>query len=184
MQQYYFIPPPNSDRGALKRSIIRAYNTARTLISLALKADAASDFLLYAPHHIFRTILDASSILLEVLHSIYATDLDMAVGDAAVKQALTAMRRTIVRDGDLATRSAKMMESYWGLRHTMPSVGVGMSKFPHRIGGVVTFDCLRRWKTDLEEARKASGLQGEAAREFSLPSPCLPKFLPWLVESC
>lgn len=165
IQQYYLVPPPNHDRGSLKRNIIRAYHTARTLIDLALKLDTAQGFLRHVPHWVFRSLLDASNIIIFVLHSIYTTELDMVSGEQDVKKAIVCLRRTAVQEGDLSVRSANILEGFWTFRHIIPAVGVGMSKFPHRIGAVVTFDCLRRWRANLADAKKAQEQNGEVSGE-------------------
>lgn len=164
IQTYYFVPSSTSDKGSVRRNIVRTYNTARALVDLGLRLDASQAFLSHAPHFVFRNLLDAAAVALEALHSIYASDLDVDAtgGGEAVKRALLALRRSAVREGDLATRAAKMMESYWALRHLLPALGVGMSDFPHRVGGVVVFDCLRRSRRILEEARKRDDGRGQA----------------------
>jgi len=163
IQQYYFIPLPNHDRGSLKRNIIRAYNTSRLYVDLALKLDAAQNYLAHAPHFVFRSLLDATCIAIYAGHSIYGSEIDAELGDRSVKRAVEVLRRTSVKDGDLQMRASKMTESYWAFRHKLPAVGLILSRFPHRIGSSLTFDCLRRWKHNLEDVRRAEERKGDEA---------------------
>jgi len=157
IQTYYFAPSPKADKGALRRNIARAYHTARMLIGLAQRLEAAQAFLTHGPHHIFRSVLEAACVMVISSHSVYGPDLAVGTTDADMQAALQALRTCSVQEGDLAARAAKMMESYWSLRHLMPAAGLGLSKYRRRVGAVVVFDCLKTWKSNLEDARKAGG---------------------------
>jgi hypothetical protein len=159
IQSYYFVPPPTVDKGSLRRNMVRTYHTARALVDLGLRLDATQNFLAHAPYFVFRALMDATSVIVAVLHSVYAADLDMEAGETAVKRAILSLRRWSVRDEDLAARAAKIFESYWSLRHLLPSIGVGMAQF-----------CLRRARRGLEEARKASESQGHGAELHGMKS--------------
>jgi transcriptional regulatory protein LEU3 len=155
IQTYYFAPSPKADKGALRRNVARAYHTARTLLELAHRLEAAQAFLTHGPHHVFRTVLEAASVIVISCRSVYTPDLAAGAADEDVRSALRALRTCIVQEGDLAARSAKMLESYWSLRHLLPVVGLGLSQYRKRVGAVVVFDCLKRWQSELGEAKKA-----------------------------
>lgn len=66
------------------------------------------------------------------------------------------MRLVSVQEGDLHMRVTNMLESYWGLRSHLPKADIadlGVSFHTQRLGASLTFDCLRRWKRDVEQAR-------------------------------
>ena len=111
-------------------------------------------------------MLEAAAVAVATAHSVHRPDgLVPSAVDALVRLAAGALRACSVKDGDLATRSARMMESYWSLRHLVPALSVGMSRYRRRVGAVVVWDCLKRWKTDLEEVNKKAGGQGVVGPE-------------------
>lgn len=96
------------------------------------------------------------------------------------------MRVGSVQEGDLHMRVTNMLEQYWGLRSHLAK-GEGAADlgvcclFTNRLGASLTFDCLRRWKRDVEAVRDRErscggtpmavamamgGGLGEVAREF------------------
>ncbi|KAK3942990.1 hypothetical protein QBC46DRAFT_53612 [Diplogelasinospora grovesii] len=166
IQIYYFMPLPNFSEEILKRNVIKCYTTAESLIHSSLKLHRETAFLHYAPHFVFRTLLSAACVILSVHLSSYTKGFQADTVDSLIKDAIRAMRICSVQDGDLHMRGTNMLEKYWTLRAHIPNRqtriagvdddGMGISIFTHRLGASLTFDCLRRWKKDVEYARDAS----------------------------
>lgn len=160
LQSYYFIPLSTVDKPTFRHNVNRAYSTAQALINLSLRLESSHRFLLHAPQHVFRTILDAAAVVFDVLVSGHATDVELANADVSVKNAQEALRRCSVQEGDFAMRVLRMSESYWSLRHMMPKLEAPISQYPHRTGAVIAFGTLRRWKKELDQARVGQGGSG------------------------
>ncbi|KAK1727981.1 uncharacterized protein BDZ83DRAFT_610825 [Colletotrichum acutatum] len=160
LQSYYFIPLSTVDKPTFRHNVNRAYSTAQALINLSLRLESSHRFLLHAPQHVFRTILDAAAVIFDVLVSGHATDVELANADVSVKNAQEALRRCSVQEGDFAMRVLRMSESYWSLRHMMPKLEAPISQYPHRTGAVIAFGTLRRWKKELDQARVGQGGSG------------------------
>ncbi|KAK1535275.1 hypothetical protein CPAR01_08817 [Colletotrichum paranaense] len=160
LQSYYFIPLSTVDTPTFRHNVNRAYSTAQALINLSLRLESSHRFLLHAPQHVFRTILDAAAVIFDVLVSGHATDVELANADVSVKNAQEALRRCSVQEGDFAMRVLRMSESYWSLRHMMPKLEAPISQYPHRTGAVIAFGTLRRWKKELDQARVGQGGSG------------------------
>ncbi|TDZ71767.1 Citrinin biosynthesis transcriptional activator ctnR [Colletotrichum trifolii] len=153
LQSYHFVPLSTADKSTFRQNANRAYSTAQALINLSLRLEASHRFLHHAPQHVFRTVLDASTVIFDMLQSAHATDLELANAEVSVKNAQEALRRCSVQDGDFAMRVLRMTESYWSLRHIMAPLEAPISNYPHRTGAVLAFGTLRRWKKELDQAR-------------------------------
>jgi transcriptional regulatory protein LEU3 len=189
IQSYYFMPQTYIDKNDFRTNAYRAYATAHNIIRLALKLEESQGFIKHAPHYIFRSVLDAVTIILEVISSPYGTDVDPAEGEALVKHSFELLELFSIEETDLPSRIKKMMVSCWSSRHLMTKAGNPVSEYPHRVGAVVTYDLLRRWKKELDKARlkcTSSGntngnIQGhgeDASRKCSTPQSRL-VFLPF-----
>uniref|UniRef100_L2G9U7 Binuclear zinc transcription factor n=1 Tax=Colletotrichum fructicola (strain Nara gc5) TaxID=1213859 RepID=L2G9U7_COLFN len=140
LQSYYFIPLSTADKSTFRHN----------------------RFLYHAPQHVFRTVLDAATVVFDVLLSGHATDLELANAEVSIKNSQEALRRCSVQEGDFAMRVLRMTESYWSLRHIMPPLEAPISRYPHRTGAVLAFGTLRRWKKELDQARMGQQQGGGA----------------------
>lgn len=150
------MPLPGFSEEILKRNVLRCYNTAQSLVRLALKLQRDTAFLTHAPHFVFRALLAASCVFLTFQLSSYALAFEGDSGEALIGDALAAMRACSVQEGDLPVRASNMMEKYWSVRHRIPKSDdwkSGPSCFAHRLGASIAFDCLRKWKKELEQVR-------------------------------
>lgn len=153
---YYFMPLPGFSEEILVRNVARCHSTAESIIRLALKLQHDVAFLTHAPHFNFRTLLVAACVCLTVTLSPHAAAFEGDSGDAIIGDALTAMRTCSVQDGDLPVRAAKMMESYWSIRHHIPKSASWTfvpTDFAHRLGASLAFDWMRKWKREIESIR-------------------------------
>ncbi|KAK3322137.1 hypothetical protein B0H66DRAFT_191905 [Apodospora peruviana] len=179
IQIYYFIPLPGYSGEILKRNVIKCYTTAEALINQAMRLHRQTAFIHYAPHFVFRTLLNAICVIMSVHLSSYTKGFQADTVDALVRDGIRAMRIGSVQDGDLHIRVTNMLEKYWDMRSHIAKVDtsdpLGVSMYTHRLGASLTFSCLRRWKRDVEQARDASTpippmreqpQGGEALRKF------------------
>ncbi|KAK0621262.1 hypothetical protein B0T17DRAFT_591184 [Bombardia bombarda] len=178
IQTYYFMPLPGYSQEMLKRNVIKCYTTAETLINHSTRLD--ENFLLNAPHFVFRTFLSAVCVIMSVHLSSYTTGFQADTVDSLVRLGFRQMRLSTFQDGDLYMRVTNMLEKYWDLRSHIPKVDVSdlcVSVFTNRLGASLTFDCLRRWKQHVEQARDASTpvpssqLAGEPLQDGSRAGP-------------
>ncbi|KAK4196627.1 hypothetical protein QBC40DRAFT_286955 [Triangularia verruculosa] len=155
IQTYYFMPLPGYSPELLKRNAIKCYTTAESLIhQAASKLHRETAFLHYAPHFVFRTLLSAICVIMRVHLSSYTKGFQADTVDSLIKKAIRALRICSVQEGDLHVRCAGMLESYWEMRKRSNHwCRTGVSVYTHRLGASLTFDCLRRWKRDVEIAR-------------------------------
>jgi hypothetical protein len=156
VQTYYFMPATDFSPEILKRNVLKAYSTAQLLVRQAHKLHADSGFLYYAPHFVCRSLLAAACITLTVLLSNMMTDVPLHQKQTEMQEALSAIQKCSVSDGDLPFRASNMIERYWSINQLLPPMEVHIKEvrdFSQRIGVSFAFDCLRRWKRDLEKSR-------------------------------
>ncbi|KAK4190089.1 hypothetical protein QBC35DRAFT_111720 [Podospora australis] len=161
IQAYYFMPLPGYSEELLKRNVIKCYTTAESLIHAAIRLHRETAFLHYAPHFVFRSLLSSICVIMSVHLSSYTKGFQVDTVDDLIKEALRAMRICSVQECDLHIRVTSMLEKYWGMRGYIPRTDSGISVYNQRLGASLTFDCLRRWKRDVEQARDAKGPNGE-----------------------
>ena len=140
----------------LKRNVLKAYNTAQLLIRQALKLQDEMVYLSYAPHFVCRSLLTAATVTLSLLLSEYMKDMPLQAKQLTMQEAISAIRMCSVHDGDLPTRASNMIERYWSLNQMLPPIDVPIKEvrnYSHRLGTSLAFDCLRRWKRDMERNR-------------------------------
>ena len=157
IQVYYFIPLPGYSEDILKRNVLKCYTTAEAVIHQATQLQRERAFLHYAPHFIFRHLLLATCVILSVHFSSYTKGFQADSMDELVKEAIRCMRTCSVQGNDLHTRGPNMVENFWNMRERLPRTtfaDMGVSMFTHRLGASLAFDCLRRWKKDVEAARE------------------------------
>ncbi|KAK4459142.1 putative transcription factor [Cladorrhinum samala] len=158
IQTYYFMPLPGYSEELLKRNVIKCYCTAEELIHSATRLHRETAFLHYAPHFVFRTLLSSICVVMSVHLSSYTKGFQADTVGPLIKEALRAIRICSVQDNDLHVRCGGMLEKYWEMKAHIPRSDSGVSVYTHRLGASLTFDCLRRWKKDVEQARDANGL--------------------------
>lgn len=158
LQTHYFIAPPQAAPSpALRSHAVRAFNTSRALIALALDLEARTRFLTHAPQWALRSNVDAAAVVVAVLHSSSAPD---GVGprdaDRLAEQACGALLRCSVRDTDLPHRACIIMETFWSVRNLVPQIGAAPSAWPDRLGAGVTYWCLEKFKYGLKAAQSST----------------------------
>ena len=74
LHSFYFFDSSTND--SRKAGIMKAYDSATNLISALTPSDYSQDTLLYLPYYLFRCLLTAACILVKVLKSNYAQEVD------------------------------------------------------------------------------------------------------------
>ncbi|KAH8890925.1 hypothetical protein GQ53DRAFT_721097 [Thozetella sp. PMI_491] len=159
IQVYYFIPLPAFSEDILKRNVLKCFTTAETMIRLSTDLQRDRSFFHYAPHFVYRQLLNAVCVVLSVYLSSYSKGFQVDGIETLIKDAVRCMRACSVRDNDLHMRGSNILEKFWDIRHRLSLTTVadiGTSMFTHRLGASLAFDCLRRWRRNLEAALDAS----------------------------
>ena len=152
IQLGYFLTPPKISSD-IKAHAVRVFNSARALISLSVELESRSQFLTHAPLWALRALVDATGIIIAILHSSCAPGIPDRDADMLIRQACGAILRCSVRDTDLAHRVSVVMETYWSVRHLVPSMGAAPGARTERLVAGVTFWFLRRFHTGLQAAQ-------------------------------
>ncbi|KAI8959757.1 hypothetical protein F5Y11DRAFT_289247 [Daldinia sp. FL1419] len=192
IQTYYMMPLPGYNPDALKRNILRTYNTAQVVIRESLELDSKMQFLRHIPHFHLRALTSAGCIVYRVLRSSYMPFIDRKAAEQSAADIIVAARRATIMDSDLPTRLGNLLESWsdWLLARGDPTAAQPqqhthlhpqppqwdeepVSAFSHRLSASVTFDCMTRWKSD----QRHSGLRckcqpaGTAGASGTTPTP-------------
>ncbi|PSS22096.1 hypothetical protein M430DRAFT_40881 [Amorphotheca resinae ATCC 22711] len=144
----FFIP----DTSAAHRSeLAHLYHSATNFISALLEhAAQSSTFVHYCPQHLQSFLLSASCTLLRLLHSSFATHLDISQGTALFHSALLFLRNTSISGRDSAARSAEVLSRMWHVAAAATTTSTGTYPLELRtrcrmsISHVI--DSLWRWR--------------------------------------
>ncbi len=187
MHSYYLMPVTDYSPEILKRNTLKVYNTAQLVVRQALKLHSETGFLSYAPHFVVRSLLTSATITLSVILSAHMKDVSLQSKQFTMQEAISAIRTCSIQDGDLPSRSSNMIESYWSINQMLPPLDIPIKEvreFSHRLGTSLAFDCLRRWKRDIERSRpnfnplKQKVLDGTPGGTCLTPFPFAPPFFP------
>lgn len=150
------MPLPGYDSEELKRKILRAYTTARTVIRVANELDQKHELMRHLPQFYFRSVIFASCIIYKVLRSCYMDFVDRDQMEKSVSEVIGICRRCTIQEGDMPMRLANLLESFWGLSKVARWQEEPTCEFSERLGASITFDCLKKWKEDMNGARPRS----------------------------
>lgn len=81
--------------------------------------------------------------------------LDRQQAEQAAMDVIAACRQSVVVEGDLPYRLANLLESIFNWRQLARWHEEPISAFSHRLGASVNFDCLKRWKNDMDSRPKS-----------------------------
>lgn len=95
-------------------------------------------------------------MILAILHSASAPGMNEPDADLLIQQACGAVLRCSVRDADLPHRVSIIMDTFWSIRHLVPSIGQAPQGRVDRLAAGVTFWCLHRFRTSLQSAEKST----------------------------
>lgn len=162
VQVLYWMPLPGRSDEAMQRNLVRTYSTAEGLIKLALDLERKSGFLSHAPHYVFRSLLLAACTIISYVRSPFWSSSLAPVGgeDLVVQNGVLALKTCSVQADDLPIRGSNVMEAYWSVKDRLPpwdTCQLRAANFKHRLGASIVYDCLGRWKKDLEQTRALVG---------------------------
>lgn len=183
IQAYYFTFEPGKPGPNVGVNMARALGTARGLILTALALEREGLFLSHAPQWAFRSVFDASCLLISSLVSNSppwlpeptAEDDDPA--QTLVNNCVAAISACSVREGDLPSRGASLVQGFWQARHQVPPCDLPAMAWPNRLGAGITFWCLNRFNRGLHEAQRTNDSAVKtlkAVRKFTPPPVSLP----------
>lgn len=101
-----------------KANILKAYSSASSYINLVLSSDREHDYILYAPNYTQKMFSLSCCLILKVLRSSYASEVDFDEGKKLCNQACIAAMRSSVDPQDSAAKFAKMTAQLWHSRDT------------------------------------------------------------------
>lgn len=156
VQTYYFCAPPTTSPTDARYSTLKAFNTARSILTAADELDTRSSFLSHTPHWALRTIVDAACATIAILHSTFAPDMTAEDAGLLGQHAVTTVQRCSVCDSDLAYRGGVMFETFWAVRHLLPRFEGAPGAWSARVGAGLTFWCMMKFREGLQDARNHS----------------------------
>ncbi|EJP69249.1 Zn(II)2Cys6 transcriptional activator [Beauveria bassiana ARSEF 2860] len=169
IQTFYFSANPEAPPHIQRINYLRAFNTARSLISTVLEQESRSKFLTHATNQIFRSLIDAACIVTSMLYSTSAPP-DMSPNDAnqLAQHAAAVLHRCSVEESDLPHRIGVIIETFWNIRHLIPRIESGPRAWSDRLGVGMSFWCLELYKRGLRAAQKNSETAAAANRADEL----------------
>ena len=179
--------PPTTPEHTKRLNFIRAFHTARTLVATALDQETRTQFLTHAPQQAFRTLASAACIIIAILYSTSAPDMDPNEANMIAQQASAAVHRCSVQEGDLPHRVGVIIETFWSFKHLLPRIEVGPRTWPGRLNVGVTYWCLDVFKNSLHKAQKSSeanGRRSSRAQEGTGMFPSLFSSINHLKNTC
>ncbi|KAM3560279.1 hypothetical protein MY1884_003027 [Beauveria asiatica] len=169
IQTFYFSANPEAPPHIQRMNYLRAFNTARSLISTVLEQESHSKFLTHATNQIFRSLIDAACIVTSILYSTSAPP-DMSPNDAnqLAQHAAAVLHRCSVEESDLPHRIGVIIETFWNVRHLIPRIEIGPRAWSDRLGVGMSFWCLELYKRGIRAAQKNSETAAAANRADEL----------------
>lgn len=186
IQSYYFIHAPLAPGPTFPQNATRAFNTSHALITTlrALASPAPEStisngdsglFLRHAPHNVFRSAVDAASLLLSALTSSVPPPRLPAAPDTIARHARDVVAAFSVKDGDLPHRAHALLDAYWARRSAVPRCATPAPAWPNRLAAGTTYGCLQRFNRALADMKKAGETSEAMHRKFPpLPLPNSP----------
>ncbi|KAM0284411.1 hypothetical protein ACHAQH_001987 [Verticillium albo-atrum] len=169
VQTYALAPVASTPMEAFRVGLNRLYGTAQLVVAAAVGLDddggegRGPRFLVHAPYNVHRTVFDAVAVIFDALMSGHVDGVEDA--DAAVRAVLAVVRRCVVREGDLASWVARLLETCWGVRHRLGVLEAPVTGYPRRVGALGAFGCVKRWRRRLDALRGERDVQGCQAAE-------------------
>lgn len=107
---YFF---DSTESPARKTNILKAYASAVSYMNTVLEADREHDYILYAPNYPLKMMTLACCLILKVLRSSYAADVDFDAGKKLCNRACIAAMKASVDPQDSPAKFAKMTAQVW-----------------------------------------------------------------------
>lgn len=148
------MPTPGYSPESSKQLILRTYHTASSIIRDAQELDSKIGFLGHITYPQLRSMLTAGCVIFKLLRSSYMQFLDHKLVAATAADVVSICQNMSVVEADLPMRLATLFKTFLDLYHssawgtTWQGEEPTASRFPHRLGAGVTYDCFVRWKSD------------------------------------
>lgn len=141
---YFHVLSPSLQR---KQGVLKAYETAKSLVSTVVSEDGSSDILTYSPRTTFRMLLLAACVIFKVLFSSYGAEVDYNSGKILFNTALLCLRQQAVQykdQKDLPLRCIDSMKGLWHMGEISPSLTAAQPELAiqTRLGASVLYHCL------------------------------------------
>ncbi|KUJ07834.1 uncharacterized protein LY89DRAFT_789497 [Mollisia scopiformis] len=153
----YFFDSTSS--AARKHNILKAYRTSTSYIQLLTSFDQTSNYLLHAPSYPLKIFVLACCVLLKVLRSSYAADVDFEEGKRLCNLAIIAANKSSVAPQDSAGKVAKMVSQVWHSGDLRPLGEMPVLMVKSRLGASILYDFIWTWRQEF------GGQQGAYPRE-------------------
>ena len=168
--QHFF----NSDSSNERRvAILQAYNSAISLISSMITADAGLGLFAHIPAYLFRMLFTAAGVVFKVLSSSYRQDVDLDLGKTTLNEAITAMRKCSVENNDVPGRHAEIIRQLWLCAETLTTIDTSQPpvlSHRSRFGASLSYDCLFQWRETVG-GQRSTGLHSSTTSMYGL-FPC------------
>ena len=132
-----------------KRGLLKAFETASSVVEQMTAADAKSQLMAYAPNYLYRMLILAAICLLKILSSNYSPYVDCASGKRLFNSSLILLRRCSLENNDSVGRASKILGQLWSVHRTLavgdeePSLRVRT-----RLSASVLHDALWFWRQE------------------------------------
>lgn len=169
----HWLPPSQGTADeVLRQNVEKCFHTAADLVRLSLQLERNFAFLSHSPHFVFRSLLGAACAIIAYLRSAWAPSDDKKAADLLIRDCLACLRACSVMEDDLCMRAPFMMESAWSMKDSVARLGP-TTTLTHRMGVGLVYDCLGRWKREIERVRESAVLsKAEDAQSTFFPLCC------------
>lgn len=171
MQCLYLLCDSQSNSRA--PGILRAYSTATDMITTILSDEKCHDVLPFAPQRMSRMIFMAALLILRVLHSTLAADLDYKRGQLLFNAAAFSLRQfSVMQNGrDQPVRASEMLRAFWRAAERSPTMSTQdiTLRAKSRMGASLVYDCLLRFRDQSNAMTSAENLASTSST--SAPEP-------------
>lgn len=108
---YFFISSESESR---QNSILKAYKSASTFVSLLTEGNDKDNLLPYLSTYLVRTLITAACIMLKVLTSSYAASLeDLEAERRLFNESIIVVSQTSILNNDVSAKAVKLLAQSW-----------------------------------------------------------------------
>ena len=143
-----------------KMGLLKAFETASTLIEMVNAVDLRRDFLIYSPFYLYRMLILAAIVLLKIISSKYSCLVDVTTGTRNFNASIHLLRRCSLEDNDNYGRSSKILSQLWCFHRTSPGYreDIPSLRINTRLGASILHDTLWIWRQQFGEQAQVTSL--------------------------
>ncbi|CZR67425.1 uncharacterized protein PAC_17324 [Phialocephala subalpina] len=142
----YFFDSTETD--TRKSNVLKAYHSSVNFINLMAEADREHNYLLYAPTYPLKMYFMACVILLKVLRSSYASDVDFEEGRKLCNQAIIASSKSSIAQSDSPGKVAKIVSQVWHSSDVASLQEPPKLMVKSRLGASILYDFIWTWRQE------------------------------------